>query len=109
MLSHRIQESVSIDERAPDGPPPVDPAQPACQEADLLAVEERGRLRALVMQLPAEQREVVLLHDFEDLSYDEIARIAGVPYATVFSRRTLAIRKLRACWDAGVISQERAK
>jgi RNA polymerase sigma-70 factor (ECF subfamily) len=36
--------------------------------------------------LPAEQREALVLRFLEDMSYDEIARITGVPVGTVRSR-----------------------
>lgn len=39
-----------------------------------------------VERLPAEFREAVVLSDFENLSYAEIAEVAGVPIGTVKSR-----------------------
>ncbi|MGA3099983.1 MAG: RNA polymerase sigma factor [Bryobacteraceae bacterium] len=97
----RIQEQVSMDERTPGGLSPVEPSQPACQETELLANETGECLRASLFRLPAEQREAVLLHDFENLTYDEIGRTIGVPAATVASRRKLAIEKLRVYWSGG--------
>ena len=41
-----------------------------------------GHLRAL----PEEQRTLVILRDLEDLSYEEIADITGLPLGTVKSR-----------------------
>ena len=37
-------------------------------------------------ELSAEYREVLVLREFEDLSYKEIARVTGVPVGTVMSR-----------------------
>jgi RNA polymerase sigma-70 factor (ECF subfamily) len=109
MRSRRIQEAVSLDDRAADAPPPVEPSQPAAQEDSMLAVERMGRLRALLTRLPDAQREAVVLHDFEDLTYDEIGRMTGVPSATVASRRIKAIQNLRAYWDGDAVSQETAR
>jgi RNA polymerase sigma-70 factor (ECF subfamily) len=49
--------------------------------------EERQRvLRAAVQGLPAHHRNVLLLRDWEDLSYEEIAEVLQVPVGTVRSR-----------------------
>ena len=49
--------------------------------------QDEGRLvdRA-VAALPLEFREVIVLREFEDLSYKEIAVITGIPMGTVMSR-----------------------
>lgn len=36
--------------------------------------------------LPAAYREVILLREIEDLCYQEIAKVVGVPIGTVMSR-----------------------
>lgn len=54
------------------------------------------RLRVLVEALPAEQREVFLLHQEAALDLDAIARVTGVGRETVKSRLRYAIAKLRA-------------
>jgi RNA polymerase sigma-70 factor (ECF subfamily) len=43
--------------------------------------------------LPDEFREVIVLREFEELSYQDIARIAQIPIGTVMSRLSRA-RKL---------------
>jgi RNA polymerase sigma-70 factor (ECF subfamily) len=48
-----------------------------------------------VERLPAEQREVLLLAAVEELRYEEIARVQGVPIGTVMSRLNRAREKLR--------------
>lgn len=58
----------------------VDPGQ----QAQLREFAER--VRGCVARLPDEFREPVLLRDLEDLSYDEIAAVLGVPAGTVRSR-----------------------
>jgi RNA polymerase sigma-70 factor (ECF subfamily) len=49
--------------------------------------------------LPEEFREVIVLRELEDLSYKEIAAIAGIPLGTVMSRlargRKLLLQHLR--------------
>jgi RNA polymerase sigma-70 factor (ECF subfamily) len=55
--------------------------------------EETAALAALA-RLPLRQREVVLLHAWGDLSYEEIARALDVPIGTVRSRLARARRSL---------------
>jgi RNA polymerase sigma-70 factor (ECF subfamily) len=58
--------------------------------------ETGERIAAAVSRLPAEQREVFVLRAYEDLTYDEIARVVERPIGTVKSQMRLALRKLRA-------------
>lgn len=55
---------------------------------------ERKLLNEAITALPAPFREVLVLRELEDLSYREIAQIAGVPMGTVMSRLARARRLL---------------
>jgi RNA polymerase sigma-70 factor (ECF subfamily) len=57
---------------------------------------ERNRVREAIQQLPAESREIILLREYEELSYQEIATILNCPAGTVMSRLARARAKLRA-------------
>jgi RNA polymerase sigma-70 factor (ECF subfamily) len=63
-------------------------------EASLLRKADSAMVRAALDELAAEFREVVVLRDFEELSYKEIADIAEIPVGTVMSRLARARRKL---------------
>jgi RNA polymerase sigma-70 factor, ECF subfamily len=56
---------------------------------------ERRRVRAAIEELPMESREIILLREFEELSYQEIAGLLGCPQGTVMSRLARARSKLR--------------
>jgi RNA polymerase sigma-70 factor (ECF subfamily) len=58
--------------------------------------EMRGELlRQALERLPAEYREVIVLHEIEGLAYREIADVAGIPIGTVMSRLARARAKLQ--------------
>jgi len=56
---------------------------------------EREQVRAAIEKLPEAYREIVVLRDFEDLSYQEIAMVLDCPAGTVMSRLGRARAKLR--------------
>ena len=58
-----------------------------------------GELEQAIAQLPAEQRSTLLLVALEDLTYEEAARITGVPVGTVRSRLSRARQMLLGVVD----------
>ena len=89
-LKHRPPTPADGDERAARVPDPSTP------ERELSNFEQRRRLQRAIEELPAEQREVVLLRLEQELSLDEIGAITGVGRETVKSRLRYAMDKLRA-------------
>jgi len=57
-------------------------------------------LQRCLLQLPEDQRAVLLLVTLEDLSYEEVARITGVPVGTVMSRLSRARHRLQDLMNA---------
>jgi RNA polymerase sigma-70 factor (ECF subfamily) len=64
-------------------------------EAETSGHEETLRLHAEVERLPDALRAVLLLAEFSELSYEEIAQLLSIPAGTVASRRHLAVKRLR--------------
>jgi RNA polymerase sigma-70 factor, ECF subfamily len=63
--------------------------KPSSEEQPMARVESRERheiLQAALNHLSPDMREAVVLRDFQDLDYDEIAEVLGVPEGTVKSR-----------------------
>ena len=67
--------------------------------SDPAALLQRQRTRthidAAIRALSPALREVIVLREFEELDYAEIAKIAAVPLGTVMSRLSRAREKLR--------------
>ncbi len=64
-------------------------------EADLARKLTAESLERALERLPLVFREVIVLRELEDLSYTEIAEIAGVPIGTVMSRLARARARLQ--------------
>jgi RNA polymerase sigma-70 factor, ECF subfamily len=79
----------------------VDDEVPGVEGGQHSALEYRDFLRAFAT-LPAEQRSVLLLIAVEDLSYEEAARVLGVPIGTVMSRLSRGRERLRRLTGNGV-------
>jgi RNA polymerase sigma-70 factor, ECF subfamily len=56
---------------------------------------EQRRVRAAIQQLPKQFREIILLREWEKLSYQEIAMVLDCPVGTLMSRLTRARSRLR--------------
>jgi RNA polymerase sigma-70 factor, ECF subfamily len=56
---------------------------------------ETTRVRGAIQELPIEFREIIVLREYEELSYREIASVLGCPAGTVMSRLARARTKLR--------------
>jgi RNA polymerase sigma-70 factor, ECF subfamily len=76
-------------------------------ETALLLSERTELVRKAMTELPAHYREVLVLRELEQLSYREIADIAGIPIGTVMSRLTRARQQLERilldCLERGEI------
>ena len=79
--------------------PPID--QAAGVDASLDAAAAWEAVAAAVTALPAPERDSLLLHVWEGLSYEEVADALGVPVGTVRSRLNRARRHLRELTAAG--------
>jgi RNA polymerase sigma-70 factor (ECF subfamily) len=70
---------------------------------------EHKQVRDAIQQLPADFREVILLREFEELSYQEIATILDCPAGTVMSRLARARAKLRTLLSAALKTSDFAR
>jgi RNA polymerase sigma-70 factor (ECF subfamily) len=68
-----------------------------------LRKQQRERVRAAIQQLPIEFREIIVLREYEELPYSEIANVLQCPMGTVMSRLARARSRLG---DLLSISQE---
>ena len=69
-------------------------------ERDAIASERRELLWRAMSRLDSAKREILVLRDFHDLSYAEIARALKIPVGTVMSRLHAARKSLRREFSA---------
>lgn len=81
-----LEQELGLDAEADRPPSPEDEASWA---------QQRARVRRAVTGLPEQPREVVILHQYQGLSYPEIAEVLDIPLGTVKSRMHAALVELR--------------
>lgn len=96
----------SLERDRPDDLPRqfVDPSP--SPESRLLAADGGRRLRDLLAILPNRQRDAVLLHKFEDLSYAEIAVVLGCSVPALKSLLFRAYAALRQRLEQEALTQQ---
>jgi len=68
---------------------------------------ERDQVREAIQQLSEEFREIIVLREYGELSYQEIASVLGCPAGTVMSRLGRARSKLRALLSGSLRTPDR--
>lgn len=99
---HHRQEGRALRALARSGVDPLDRAgaESAASDARVDAGAQRRPLAAALAALRPAEREVLLLHAWAELSYEEIALATGVPLGTVRSRLHRARQHVRDHLDA---------
>ncbi len=59
-------------------------------ENEMMRRDNRAHVNQALQQLPVGHREVLILREMEEMSYDEIAAVMDVPIGTVMSRLSRA-------------------
>lgn len=80
--------------RRPGAPPVLEPSASGGAEDALVARERSDVVQAALLRLGAEDREVIVLRHFAELSYAEIGDTLGIPEKTVKSRLHEARQRL---------------
>jgi len=84
---------------------PAEPASAETPETVLLARLDQQAIEKAMEELPVKFREIILLCDVEEMSYQEIADTLAIPIGTVMSRLSRgrkAMRELLANRERGV-------
>jgi RNA polymerase sigma-70 factor (ECF subfamily) len=72
------------------------PAPGQGPEGAALRSERAAAVRAALARLPVQSRTILVLREYQSLSYQEIANVLDVPLGTVKSRLSDARRRLKA-------------
>ncbi len=79
-------------------PLPLETEPPADEEFDEQAWLLKQRVDEVLRQLPEPLREVLILREMHELSYEEIAQTLGIPLGTVRSRLHIARQRFADLW-----------
>lgn len=72
-------------------------------EGQLITEVIENDLRRIIDELPADQKEVLVMRIYQDLSFNEIAEITGVSINTALGRMRYALMNLRKVIDKNKI------
>ncbi len=95
---NRPADLVGLDDAGPLAAEGIAPGQAIPEdnpEVVLLQSANRKLVNQALEELPVGLREVIVMREIEDLSYKEIASIAGIPIGTVMSRLSRGREMLR--------------
>ncbi len=84
-----LEDESSANEAAFASPGQLNPARTAEQNERILSV------RTAVNSLPAELKQVIVMKEFEELTFQEISEALELPLSTVKSRLYTALKQLR--------------
>lgn len=68
-------------------------------ENQIIADQVEGDVRRLIEELPLDQKEVLMMRMYQDMSFKEISEITGVSINTALGRMRYAIMNLRKIID----------
>ena len=91
-----IKASMTVPLEDEDGPVIAATTDAQTPEAILIDRNHQEMLQTALQELPLHQREIMLLCEVEEMSYQEIADTLSVPIGTVMSRLSRARAALRA-------------
>ena len=99
-----LNETLNLKRGRREHSPLANPRVESGVEAALDRADTRARVRTAVRHLPDDQRDVIVLRHFAELSYQDIAEALAIPEKTVKSRLFSARQRLAALLAPGQAS-----
>jgi len=101
---NRARDRIRANQR---GPTRLDESEPISSDLSgpdhaILCSEESHRLSRAMAQLPAEQREVIILRLKGEMKFSQIAKLHGVSINTIQGRYRYGLNKLRSILNGEV-------
>lgn len=90
---HEVQPDGEIGENGESGM--LEASKESQPDSQLSLQEEIDRLQGALARLSEEEREVIILRHFSQLSFREIAELMGTPLGTALARAHRGLRRLR--------------
>lgn len=99
MQRHRPSRLTSIEDLAPEARYEIEIGGAISETVEtpedaLIAKHQAGELKRAIEELPVHLRETLVLREYHELSYREIAAVQSVPVGTVMSRLAKARQSL---------------
>lgn len=91
--ARRPETSLDTSDSEESGLPELPSGQPGPDE-ELARAEKNAEVRSALQQLPELYRTVVILRHYENLKFQEIAEVLGIPEGTVKSRMAEGLNRL---------------
>jgi len=91
----RIRRWISLSGNNPEDKPREFPDENSDPQGDLEQKTKRRRINQEIQKLPLVFREVIILRDMQELSYEEISSILKIPLGTVKSRVNRGRQRLK--------------
>ena len=73
------------------------------REQEIIRNEDEHRVRSMIDRLPEEQRQVLILRHYGDLSFKEIAEMTNVSINTALGRMRYALSNMRKMLESAAI------
>jgi RNA polymerase sigma-70 factor (ECF subfamily) len=73
-------------------------------DVKMIKVENEHAIKKIIDKLPQEQREVIILRHFANLSFKEIASISNISINTALGRMRYALMNVRKMWPEAQIA-----
>ena len=78
----------------------LEPERDPAAEGAIGSVVYRDQLERGFRRVPVDQRAVLVLHHYLDMTLEEVARVLGIPVGTAHSRLSRAMSTLRSALEA---------
>ena len=94
-----VQQESDSDDAGAVREPPLQPSQISHPIHQLELEETKAKIRLVLSKLDKDRAQILVLHDLEELPYQEVSEVLKCPIGTVMSRLSRAREAFRKKWN----------